>query len=527
MAVNMVAQGGVSPYLWSIISGTPPPGLNLSATGAWGGTPSPGTGGSTSMLGIQLLDSVGGIVTRNFPLYVAPPIVLGGSFNIRPQIVGYGAQTRAAYGLPGVDPIIIKVTSLADSGSGSLREALEGSDLPPRIIIFMISGTIVLLSDISITSPYFMIAGQTAPSPGITIRGDLNASVSAGGIVCYTHDGYFGHFRIRTGDGGPTLFNTTAHDALLLYNYAPTGQLCYNIVLDHMSISWAPGKNLNLINESFGVTVHKCLIAEALFRSRAIYDDFSDGNPSGMGCLLAPGDGITFNRTAWVSCPARCPEIHDKTTAQLINCLIYNYGHGNGSEVQSQYPFGTFFYTGSAADQAARGDSELAPSFCSIVGSKYITGPGPYLYTPLTAVYVWSVNPGSQLYMNDTIIDAGAFAQTLFGINPSAYDPRVGFSPTDLSSFTILPSSSVEPTILGDVGARPNDQDAVDARLCADVTMRRSYGPIASQNEVGGWPSLAVRGGSFVVPSNPHVDAGGGYTNLEVAIEASAAALEP
>lgn len=524
---SMIAQGGVAPYLWSIQSGAPPMGLTLGANGVWGGTPSAGTGNTTALLGIKLLDAAGGIVTRNFSLYVASPPVVGGSLNIRPQIVGYGAQTRGAYGLPGVDPVIIPVTSLADSGPGTLRDALEGDFLPPRVVIFMISGTIVLLSDISIKSPYFTIAGQTAPSPGIAVRGDLNASVSAGGIICYTHDGYFGHFRIRPGDGGPTLPQTQAHDALLLYTYAGFSQVCYNIVLDHMSISWAPGKNLNIVSNGPGITVHKCLIAEPLFRSRAISDTWANGNPSGLGTLIAPNVGVTINRSAWVSCPARTPEIHDGCDVQIINCLDYNYGQGNGDPLQTQYPYGTFWYVGSVAEQQARGGSGFAPTNTAIVGTKYITGPGPYRYAPLTAIYSWSVNPGSQTYLHDNLVDTGAFASALFDFNAAGFDPRVGSSPSDLSAFTIIAASSVEATIMPDVGARPLDQDAVDARLCADVAMRRSYGPIASQNEVDAWPSLGVHGGSFVVPANPHVDAGGGYTNLEVSIEAAAVALEP
>ena len=72
--------------------------------------------------------------------------------------------TRAAYGC-GSAPSVLRVTNLNDSGSGSLRAALEAAG--PRVVIFEISGTIALTSDVIVTNACVTIAGQTAPSPGI------------------------------------------------------------------------------------------------------------------------------------------------------------------------------------------------------------------------------------------------------------------------------------------------------------------------------------------------------------------------
>src|SRR5262245_1405554 len=52
-----------------------------------------------------------------------------------------GLFSRAAYGC-GVDPEIIKVTNLENTGPGSLREALLAP--VPRVIVFEVSGTITL-----------------------------------------------------------------------------------------------------------------------------------------------------------------------------------------------------------------------------------------------------------------------------------------------------------------------------------------------------------------------------------------------
>src|SRR5262245_2672041 len=130
------------------------------------------------------------------------PVVPGGE--------GYAMQTRAAYG-GGTPPSILRVTNLTDSGEGSLRAALLTAG--PRVVIFETSGNIALQSDICVTEPYVTLAGQTAPSPGITLQGF--------GIQWYTHDVLMQHLRIRPGDGPPRLPQTADHDARIVYTAQP------------------------------------------------------------------------------------------------------------------------------------------------------------------------------------------------------------------------------------------------------------------------------------------------------------------
>ena len=68
---------------------------------------------------------------------------------------------------------ILRVTTLRASGAGSLREALEVNG--PRIVVFEVGGVIDLgKNTLSIKNPYVTAAGQTAPTPGITIiRGGI------------------------------------------------------------------------------------------------------------------------------------------------------------------------------------------------------------------------------------------------------------------------------------------------------------------------------------------------------------------
>src|SRR5688500_13657388 len=66
---------------------------------------------------------------------------------------------------------VIKVTTLASSGSGSLAAALAQTG--PRIVVFDVSG--VIEGDAVIESGDVTIAGQTAPGGGVTIHGRLLA----------------------------------------------------------------------------------------------------------------------------------------------------------------------------------------------------------------------------------------------------------------------------------------------------------------------------------------------------------------
>ena len=105
----------------------------------------------------------------------------------------YGMDTTAGSGrhLGTPETTIYKVTNLNDSGAGSLRDALAQTG--PATVVFEVSGTIELESPLGITS-YLTIAGQTAPSPGITIK---NYGIN---INRNMHDILVQHIRFRAGD---------------------------------------------------------------------------------------------------------------------------------------------------------------------------------------------------------------------------------------------------------------------------------------------------------------------------------------
>ena len=78
-----------------------------------------------------------------------------------------GAEGHGRYVTGGRGGEVRVVTNLNDSGEGSFRWAVDGSE--KKIVVFNVGGVIPLESDLEIGANT-TIAGQTAPYPGITLR---------------------------------------------------------------------------------------------------------------------------------------------------------------------------------------------------------------------------------------------------------------------------------------------------------------------------------------------------------------------
>ena len=88
-----------------------------------------------------------------------------------PGAAGFGMDTKAGRG-----GTVYRVTNLNASGSGSLKACIDAN--VPRTCVFEVSGVIKLTSDLIIRNSQIRIAGQTAPSPGIMLRGEIGRAHS-------------------------------------------------------------------------------------------------------------------------------------------------------------------------------------------------------------------------------------------------------------------------------------------------------------------------------------------------------------
>src|SRR5690606_34486625 len=163
-----------------------------------------------------------------------------------PQATGYGAETVAGRG-----GTVYRVTNLNDSGAGSLRACVEAKG--PRVCVFEVSGTIKMKTDLGISNPYITIAGQTAPSPGIMLRGGA-LRISASEVLVQ-------HLRVRAGDD-PEGHPPSNRDSLKIES--PADKPIKNIVVDHCSFSWAIDEVASVWNGYDNVTLSNNIFSEGL-----------------------------------------------------------------------------------------------------------------------------------------------------------------------------------------------------------------------------------------------------------------------
>lgn len=152
-----------------------------------------------------------------------------------------GAEGHGRYVTGGRDGKVVHVTNLNDKGTGSFRAAVTGNS--KKIIVFDVAGVIPLASDLTIGANT-TILGQTAPSPGITLR---YYTVQPG------NNNIIRFLRIRRGE--EKNINDGA-DATWQRN--KTG-----IIFDHCSFSWSIDEVASFYDNN-NFTMQWCTVAESL-----------------------------------------------------------------------------------------------------------------------------------------------------------------------------------------------------------------------------------------------------------------------
>ena len=212
---------------------------------------------------------------------------------------------------------IIRVTTLAKDGPGSLSEALAREG--PRIIVFEVGGAIDLeRSSLTITQPHVTIAGQTAPSPGITIL--------RGGINVATHDVIIRHLRVAVGADGLPKRHGWEVDAF-------STRSAHNLLIENNSFFWGVDENMSASGPRFtGDTVEEWREGTSrniVFRSNLAAEGLADStHPKGehsKGSLIHDNaTGIVFERNVWAHNVERSPLLKGGVEALMVNNLIYD-----------------------------------------------------------------------------------------------------------------------------------------------------------------------------------------------------------
>src|SRR6187401_164107 len=282
-----------------------------------------------------------------------------------PGAAGYGMDTKAGRG-----GTVYRVTNLNASGSGSLKACIDAT--VPRTCVFEVSGAIRITSDLVIRNGQIRIAGQTAPSPGIMIRGAA--------ILIATSDVLIQHIRVRTGDdpNGPDPDN---RDSLKITGTST--KPVHNVVIDHCSFSWSIDEIASTWGPHDNITFTNNIFAEPLNESLHPQYDGTGTMPHGYGVLFGPADNssITFVGNLMAHIVERNP-LSRAAELVMVNNLVYDRAHMD-VDLQSQ-------------------DGRVSRS--SVVGNVFLRGPSfSRRTTPilLGTKGTHSLLPGSRVYLYD------------------------------------------------------------------------------------------------------------------------------
>lgn len=352
-----------------------------------------------------------------------------------PGAEGFGAQTVGGRG-----GRVIYVTSLADRGPGTLREALEAKG--PRMVLFASGGLITLERPLVVREPFVTIAGQSAPGDGICLRG--------AGLVIATHDVVLRYLRSRLGD-----LQKWEGDALSIASPS------YNVVVDHVSASWSVDESLSPSGEIHDVTVQWSFITESLKAS------LHAKGSHGYGSLVRAVGGVSLHHNLWAQHSGRSPRLGD------------NYGKGEAAryDVRNNVMYNWGGYCTGLVDGKIR---------VNYVGN-YLK-PGPESNKKRLIYLGEKAGAETQFYLAGNVVEGMPEIERENGLLFS--NPALGKRMAEVFVAPPLKAQSAEDAyeaVLNGAGAILPKRDLVDARVAANV---RSGGGklIDSQQDVGGWP---------------------------------------
>lgn len=377
-----------------------------------------------------------------------------------PGAVGWAAATPGGRGGQ-----VLRVTTLDGDGQGSLRAALEARGR--RIVVFEVGGVIDLdRRTLRITEPYLTVAGQTAPSPGITLV--------RGGIDIATHDVVIQHLRVRPGQAGAPKGSDWGEDGI-------STQAGHDVIVDHCSLTWATDENLSASGPRFTgdtpdewrdgtsrrITFSHNIIAEGLADSSHPKFEHSKGSliHDNASEILIYGNLYAHNYE-------RSPQFKGGARGVIVNNFIYDPGQR------------AVHYNLMALEW---GDVPFETGHLSVVGN--VLRAGPSTESPI-AFLMLGGHGDLALHLRDNVaVDRIGEALPMRGRYGVGTARIIDREVPDVwwDGLAVRPASQVERWVLENAGARPWDRDAHDVRVLANVAEGRGA-IIDNEAEVGGYP---------------------------------------
>lgn len=387
-----------------------------------------------------------------------------------------GAEGGGMYTTGGRGGKVIHVTTLADSGAGSLRAALNESGA--RTIVFDVAGIIELKSALSIKNGNVTIAGQTAPGDGICIKNYELKFENADNIIIR-------FVRFRMGD-------EAKREADALW-----GRYNRNIIIDHCSMSWSTDECSSFYaNEYF--TMQWCILSESLRNS------IHGKGTHGYGGIWG-GKDASFHHNL-LAC-------HDSRNPRIDHPQIYgNYVETHRGNVD--YRCNAVYNWGSNLTYGGE------DGWFNIVNNYYKPGPASSDRKYFVDAYGSYVKDGTtyadsypQMYLSGNLntaypeLGAANDASTIYWHNGSGYGNYNSLlnHPLDLKGaqgkevYTTTHSAEKSFEMICQYAGASLTRDIVDERACGDAKNGTATckdggngsknGIIDTQSAVGGWPA--------------------------------------
>jgi pectate lyase len=403
----------------------------------------------------------------NYSTTYNPSKLPAGQQRAFPTAEGFGAASVGGRG-----GRVIAVTTLADSGAGSLRECMMATGA--RTCVFRVAGTIELLSQIKPASGYLTIAGQTAPGGGIAIRNHPSNLTGSPFFFNKPHN-IVRHVRIRPGPTSGTKQDTT--DSITVDAGAA------NTIIDHVSLSWATDEPFNTTKAASNVTIQWSLVYEGLSKSTHISGEHAKG-------MFLEGNNITAHHVFMAHATDRMPNAGVGSRVDFVNLISYNM-----REKAHQY-----FSMQQKQSLATSGLMREA----NIVGNWVSMGPNSVRGNPIYGGNYdeqYSTNPGYAKFYVYQNIDGRR--------RSGATDERMFFDTADWKYISSQPVGNLSVQLFSPADQAVRDVTAFAGAFPRDASDRRvvtnflscSGSIIDSPSQVGGWPVLSA--------SAPYADADG------------------
>jgi pectate lyase len=359
---------------------------------------------------------------------------------------GYGYRT-----VGGGEKPIHHVTTLADSGPGSLRDAVS---IGNRYVVFDVGGTITLATRLDLrgaAKSFLTIDGSTAPSPGITIAqaSPLDDGVRIGDIdnVILTHLRLVGSFDF---DSKPTELG----DAMST-NSTSASTFVSNLVWDHLTVRNAGDSAVDLWDRVQDFTMSYCFITRNL-------------HPMTTGGY-GPSARQTLHHNLWANNGERHPQLIGRhTDFEYVNNVVYQWGYDpNPTRGYAKGAYGVRIRNNSPGPgdvDANIVNNLFLPGRRPDQALVYGAGKGPDVQEengPATCRKQGTVYPDSR--MGELWVAGNVFPRE----NCDEYSTIAAARSTPVGARVVAdPASNLKTTVLPAVGTqyrRPDEQSLIDA----------------------------------------------------------------